>query len=49
MVGAVVLLLWIPLRQWPGLGTVSNVFVVGIAADVGLWLMPAPDRWRVGS
>ncbi|MFJ9625820.1 YitT family protein [Streptomyces sp. NPDC101181] len=32
-VGAVVLLLWIPLRQRPGLGTVSNVFVVGLAMD----------------
>ena len=44
VVGAVVLLLWIPLRQKPGLGTVLNVFVVGVAADVGLWLIPAPDR-----
>lgn len=43
IVGAVVLLLWIPLRQWPGLGTISNVFVIGVAADFGLWLLPAPD------
>jgi uncharacterized membrane protein YczE len=41
LVGALVLLLWIPLRQWPGLGTVSNVFVVGLAADFGLWVLPA--------
>lgn len=41
IVGAVVLLLWIPLRQWPGLGTVSNVFVVGVAADVGLAIIPS--------
>ncbi|MET1006593.1 MAG: hypothetical protein ABWX96_13675 [Propionibacteriaceae bacterium] len=40
IVGAIVLLLWIPLRQWPGLGTVSNVFVIGFAADFGLWLLP---------
>jgi uncharacterized membrane protein YczE len=40
IVGVVVLLLWIPLRQWPGLGTVSNVFVVGLAADFGLWAIP---------
>jgi uncharacterized membrane protein YczE len=44
VVGAVVLLLWIPLRQKPGLGTVLNVFVVGVAADGGLWLIPAPDQ-----
>src|SRR3954471_11380185 len=35
-----VLLMWIPLRQKPGLGTVSNVFCVGLAADFGLWLFP---------
>ncbi|MFF9037288.1 YitT family protein [Streptomyces sp. NPDC014892] len=40
VVGAVVLLLWIPLRQRPGLGTVSNVFVVGIAMDATLALVP---------
>ncbi|MFD9330290.1 YitT family protein [Streptomyces sp. NPDC060065] len=39
-VGAAVLLLWIPLRQRPGLGTVSNVFVVGIAMDGTLALLP---------
>nr|WP_030907049.1 membrane protein [Streptomyces sp. NRRL F-5126] len=33
VVGAGVLLLWIPLRQRPGLATVSNVFVVGLAID----------------
>ncbi|MGP4044287.1 membrane protein YczE [Streptomyces sp. 2A115] len=40
IVGAAVLLLWIPLRQRPGLGTVSNVFVVGIAMDGTLALIP---------
>ncbi|GGK06738.1 membrane protein [Streptomyces camponoticapitis] len=40
VVGAVVLLLWIPIRQRPGLGTVSNVFVVGIAMDGALALVP---------
>ncbi|GHH21523.1 membrane protein [Streptomyces lanatus] len=39
-IGAAVLLLWIPLRQRPGLGTVSNVFVVGIAMDGTLALLP---------
>ena len=29
----VVLLLWIPLREMPGLGTVSNAIVIGLAAD----------------
>ncbi|MGW1028341.1 membrane protein YczE [Streptomyces sp. NPDC002577] len=40
IVGATVLLLWIPLRQRPGLGTVSNVFVIGIAMDGTLALVP---------
>ncbi|WP_405800826.1 YitT family protein [Streptomyces sp. NBC_01506] len=40
VVGAVVLLLWIPIRQRPGLGTVSNVFVVGIAMDAALAVVP---------
>lgn len=38
--GAAVLLLWIPLRQRPGIGTISNVFMIGIFADIGLWLIP---------
>lgn len=40
LVGIVVLLLWIPLKQWPGLGTVLNIFVVGVAIDTTLWLVP---------
>ena len=40
LIGAVVLLLWIPLRQRPGLGTVANVLLVGTALDVGLMFLP---------
>jgi uncharacterized membrane protein YczE len=36
LVGIVVLLLWIPLRQRPGFGTVSNVIVVGFVIDLML-------------
>ncbi|WP_242911099.1 membrane protein YczE [Actinomadura terrae] len=47
--GALVMLAWIPLRQRPGLGTVSNVVLVGVFADLSLWLLPDPDalaaRW----
>lgn len=39
-VGALVLLVWIPLRQWPGIGTLSNVLVIGVATDAALWLLP---------
>ncbi|MGW0778493.1 membrane protein YczE [Streptomyces sp. NPDC002835] len=43
IVGAVVLLLWIPIRQRPGLGTVSNVFVIGLAMDATLAIVPRVD------
>ncbi len=38
----VVLVLWIPLRETPGIGTLSNAVVVGLSADATLWLMDAP-------
>lgn len=41
--GALVLLFWIPLRQRPGLGTLSNVVVIGLAADAALVLIPTLD------
>ncbi|WP_425836343.1 YczE/YyaS/YitT family protein [Streptomyces fractus] len=47
IVGAVVLLLWIPLRQRPGLGTVSNVFVVGLAIDGTLAVVPDAHSYGV--
>jgi uncharacterized membrane protein YczE len=36
-----VLLLWIPLRQRPGIGTLLNAVLVGIFADIGLALIPS--------
>ncbi|WP_313406341.1 hypothetical protein [Aeromicrobium sp.] len=39
-VGAAVLLLWIPLRQRPGFGTIANVIVIGLAADATLDVLP---------
>jgi len=36
IVGVGVLLLWVPMRQRPGLGTVCNVVVVGLVIDVML-------------
>ena len=43
LIGAFVLLLWIPLRQRPGLGTVANVLLVGTALDVSSLVLPHPD------
>jgi uncharacterized membrane protein YczE len=46
IMSGVVLLLWIPIRQRPGFGTIVNALLVGPAADVGLWLIPTGlDLW----
>jgi len=42
-VSAVVLLLWIPLRQMPGVGTISNAIVIGLMVDAALPLVPHPS------
>lgn len=49
VVGVLVLLSWVPLRQRPGLGTVSNVVVIGLVVDGALAAVPAPSAlpWRV--
>ena len=39
----IVLLLWIPLREKPGVGTIANALVVGISADATLAVLDAPD------
>jgi uncharacterized membrane protein YczE len=57
IVGVGVLLLWIPLRQKPGIGTVLNVLIIGLTIDLFLgWLpvergagSPLPSRWQPGS
>jgi uncharacterized membrane protein YczE len=46
-VGALVLLAWIPLRERPGLGTVSNVVVIGVALDAALAVLPEPGSLAV--
>jgi uncharacterized membrane protein YczE len=49
IVGLAVLALWIPLRQWPGLGTVANAIVIGVVTDLGLAVLVTPDAlgWRI--
>ena len=43
LVGLVILLFWIPLRQRPGLGTVVNTLTVGLVIDFALRVLPEPD------
>ncbi len=45
--GVLVLLAWIPLRQRPGLGTVSNVLVIGVVVDVALRVLATPTNLAV--
>lgn len=45
LVSAVVLLLWIPLRERPGLGTIANAIVIAVALQVGVALVPVPAAW----
>jgi uncharacterized membrane protein YczE len=47
LVGALVLLAWVPLRQRPGLGTVSNVVVIGVAVDAALAVLPQVEALPV--
>jgi uncharacterized membrane protein YczE len=48
--GVTVLLLWIPLRQRPGIGTVANVVVIAFSVDAVLALVPEAHAWpaRIG-
>ncbi|WP_228386299.1 membrane protein YczE [Ornithinicoccus halotolerans] len=44
LVSLLVLLLWIPLRQRPGLGTIANAVLIGVAADLTLAVVPEPEH-----
>lgn len=49
VISAVVLLLWIPLRERPGIGTIANAIVIGLVVDATLLVIATPDttagRW----
>jgi uncharacterized membrane protein YczE len=47
VVGAAVLVLWWPLRQWPGLGTLSNAVLIGLVMNWSLALIPSTGRLAV--
>ena len=47
LVGFVVLLAWIPLRQRPGVGTVLNALSIGLIANLGLMLIPEQHQLAV--
>ncbi len=43
LMGIAVMLMWIPLRQKPGVGTVCNIFVIGLALDASLAVLPEAE------
>jgi uncharacterized membrane protein YczE len=49
LLGLVILVLWIPLRQRPGIGTVINTLTVGWVIDVALQVLPEPDPFAARS
>jgi uncharacterized membrane protein YczE len=49
IVGAVVLVLWIPIRQKPGVGTIVNVLLIGPSAELGLAFVPPSESLLVSA
>ena len=45
LISAGVFLLWLPLRQRPGIGTLANAVLVGPALDQALRVVPTPQPW----
>lgn len=45
--GLVVMLLWIPLRQKPSLGTIMNILMIGLSMDLFMWLLPDFEGWTL--
>jgi len=43
VISVIVLALWIPLREKPGLGTIANAVVIAAALQVGVWFLPHPE------
>lgn len=49
LTSVVVLLMWIPLRERPGLGTIANAIVIALALQVMIGVLPTPESfgWRL--
>ena len=49
LTSVVVLLMWIPLRERPGLGTVANAVIIALALQVMIGVLPTPESpgWRL--
>jgi uncharacterized membrane protein YczE len=47
LISSLVLLLWIPLKERPGLGTISNIVVIAVAIQIGITFFPQPDDFLI--
>ena len=45
LASAIILLLWIPLKQKPGIGTVFNALLIGPFIDLSLRFVPSAATW----
>lgn len=48
IIGAAVLLLWIPLRERPGFGTLSNILIISLFIEIGTRIFPAQESLVIG-
>ena len=44
LISGIVLILWIPLKEKPGFGTLANIFIIAIAIDIGIENIPHPNN-----
>lgn len=47
-ISALVLLLWIPLRERPGFGTISNIVIIAVAIQIGVTIFPEQNNYAIG-
>lgn len=47
LISALVMLLWIPLRERPGYGTIANMLIIAAAIDVGIHVIPHTDYFLI--
>lgn len=48
IIGAAVLLLWIPLRERPGFGTLSNILIISLFIEIGTRIFPVQESLVIG-
>ena len=45
LISVVVLILWIPLNQKPGIGTIFNAIIIGLMLDICIRFVPTPENY----